>query len=128
MTTRMGKKTVTFGRPFALAGLDEELPAGPYVVETDDALLEGISFLSYQRTSTLIHLPPPPGKPGITGVLAIDPNELEAALERDRTSMESPASWASSHDMLKGRTVSGRENADGQAIERGEEEGMIVAP
>lgn len=127
MTTRTSQKTVTFRRPFVLGGVDEELPAGPYIVETDETPVEGISFLAYRRILTLLHLPEKTGQ-RLAGVLTIDPNELEAALERDRASMEIPASWASSHNMLKGKTVSRRENADGQAIERGEEEGRIVAP
>ena len=128
MTIRTSKKTVTFGRPFVLGGFDEVLPAGAYIVETDEELLEGISFAAYRRILTLLHLPTRTGNPGLTGVLTIDPNELEVALERDRASMECPASWASSHNILKGKTKSRQENADRQAIERGEEEGMIVAP
>jgi hypothetical protein len=83
MTIRTIKKTVTFRRPFVLGGFDELLPAGAYSVETDEELLEGISFPAYRRISTLIHLHAKPGHPGLTQTLTIDPNELDAALQRD---------------------------------------------
>ena len=125
MTVRTSKRTVTFAKPFVLGGFDEVLPAGPYIVETDEAPVEGISFLAYRRILTLLHLP---GKTGhrLAGVLTIDPKELEAALERDRASMECPASWASRHIMRKGTKESPKEKADRQDIERGEGEGMKV--
>jgi hypothetical protein len=49
MTTRTSNKTVTFRRPFVLGGFDEVLPAGAYCVETDEELLEGMSFPAYRR-------------------------------------------------------------------------------
>jgi len=91
MTVRTSKKTVTFRRPFILGGLDEALPAGDYCVETDEELLDGISFPAYRRILTLIHLHAKPGSPGITRVLTIDPMELDAALKRDQASAEMSA-------------------------------------
>ncbi len=75
---------MTFRRPFVLGGFDEVLPAGAYIVETDEKLLHGISFPAYRRILTLVHLHAKPGHPGVTRVLTIDPSELDAALERDR--------------------------------------------
>ncbi|MDH3669270.1 MAG: hypothetical protein OEN23_20340 [Paracoccaceae bacterium] len=86
MTTRTSKKTVNFTRPFVLGGFDEELPAGAYVVETDEELLQGISFPAYRRISTLIYLHAKPGNPGRRQALTIDSNELDAALLRDQAS------------------------------------------
>ena len=83
MMIRTSEKTVTFREPFVLGGFDEVLPAGAYIVETDEELLEGISFPAYRRILTLMHLHPKPGHPGLTQTLAIDPNELDAALKRD---------------------------------------------
>ena len=125
MTVRTSQKTVTFRRPFVLGGFDEVLPAGIYIVETDEAPIEGISFLAYRRILTLLHLPEKTGH-RLAGVVTIDPKELDAALKRDRTSMERPASWTSSHKMPKEKTESPQEKADRQDIERGEGEGMIV--
>ena len=84
MTIRTTKRTVTFKRPFVLSGLDETLPAGDYTVETDEELLEGLSFKAYKRTSAFIMLRPKSDHPGHTRTLTVDPNELDAALQRDR--------------------------------------------
>lgn len=90
MTIRTSKKTITFERPFVLNGFDEALPSGAYCIETDEELLEGISVPAYRRISTLIHLHAQPGHPGLMRTLTIDPNELDAALERDQTPVEVP--------------------------------------
>jgi hypothetical protein len=90
MTTRTSNKTVTFNKPFVLGGFDEVLPAGAYRVETDEELLEGISFPAYQRILTLIHLHAKSGNPILTRTLPIDPKELQAALERDQAPAERP--------------------------------------
>ena len=84
MKIRTSKKTVTFRRPFVLGGFDEVLPAGAYSVETDEELLEGISFPAYRRILSVIRLHAKPGHPGLTQTLTIDPNELDAALKRDQ--------------------------------------------
>jgi hypothetical protein len=73
-------KTVVFTRPFALAGLDGAHPAGTFVVETNEELLEGISFPAWRRRSTVIRLHP---KPGLTLSVPIDPEDLNAALLQD---------------------------------------------
>lgn len=83
MTIRTSKRTVTFRRPFSLGELEEKQPAGAYIVETDEELLEGISFLAYRQIATLIHLHAKPGRPGVVQTLYIDPKELDAALLRD---------------------------------------------
>ena len=128
MTTRTIKKIVTFRRPFVLGGIDEALPAGPYSVETDEELIEGISFPAYRRILTLIHLHPKPGRPGLTETLTIDPNELDAALERDQAPTESPAESKTNKKLVTGTTKSPLDTMDCEAIDRAEDEGMIVRP
>jgi len=91
VTIRTREKTVTFGNPFFLGGLEERQPAGVYTVETDEELLQGVSTLAYRRVLTLIHLHAKPGRPGVRETLTIDPNELEAALKRDKAPIERPA-------------------------------------
>lgn len=86
MTVRTSQKTVTFSQPFVLAGFDEVLPAGAYCVETDEELIEGISFSAYQRISTLLRLPSTRGPSQLSRAVAIDAGELEAALKRDAES------------------------------------------
>ena len=86
MTVRTSEKTVTFKRPFVLSGFDQLLTAGAYRVETDEELLDGVSFPAYQRIATLFHLDAIPGQPGVTQTLTVDPGDLDAALKRDRES------------------------------------------
>ncbi|HET8727573.1 MAG TPA: hypothetical protein VFO41_08705 [Alphaproteobacteria bacterium] len=90
MTTRTSSRTVTFTRPFSLSGVDGVQPAGTYVVETDEERLDGLSFPAYRRVATVIYLAPPAGRPGTSEIAAIDPAELEAALERDASPQDRP--------------------------------------
>lgn len=83
MTTRTSRRTVTFEGPFVIGGLDEALPPGDYVVETEEELLEGLSFPAYRRTLTMIYLHDDSRNPGRWQALPIDPSELDAALARD---------------------------------------------
>ncbi len=43
---RTTRKSVTFSRPFELAGVDEKFEAGTYDVETVEELIEGLSFVA----------------------------------------------------------------------------------
>jgi hypothetical protein len=90
MTIRTSKKIVTFTKPFFLGGLDDVLPAGAYSVETDEELLEGVSFPAYRRILTVIHLHEKSNNPRLARTLTIDPNELDAALKRDQAPDEVP--------------------------------------
>ena len=84
MTTRTTKSKVTFTRPFNLSGFDGEQPAGSYSVETDDELLEGVSFPAYRRMATMMQLDASShGSAGILQVAVINPDELTAALAVD---------------------------------------------
>lgn len=80
---RTSRKTVTFAQPFSLRGIGAEQPAGTYVVETDEELLEGLSFPAYRRVATMIFLPARPGDAVSGQLVTIDPLELEAAEKRD---------------------------------------------
>jgi hypothetical protein len=86
MTLRTTRTTVTFTRPFALRGVEGVRAAGSYTVETDEQLLEGVSFPVYRRVATLIFLPSRTGSVNSGEVVAIDPLELQAAQERDAAS------------------------------------------
>jgi hypothetical protein len=82
MAIRTSTTTVTFQHPFTLEGLDPQ-PAGDYVVDTDEELLEGISFPVYQRVSTQIHLHASAGNPGRMEIATVDPILLQRALSLD---------------------------------------------
>lgn len=128
MTVRTSKKTVTFRRPFVLGDFDEGLPAGAYSVETDEELIEGLSFPVWRRILTVIHLHPNPGHPGLTQTLTIDPNELNAALGRDRMPGEAPVGQDALQEEPPRATKPRQEETDRQAVDRAEDEGMIVHP
>lgn len=87
MTTRTSTRTVTFGEPFTLSGLEGEQPAGTYTVETDEELIPSLSFTAYRRTATWLRLPRrregAEPSAGFSEVVAIDPVELDRALARD---------------------------------------------
>jgi len=83
MTTRTTSTTVTFAHPFILSGLDREQPAGSYVVETDEELLQGLSFPAYRWVASWIRLLPQPGSRVVGEILGTTPAELNAALARD---------------------------------------------
>ena len=79
---RTTTKQVTFARHFVLGSSGEVLPPGTYDIETDEELLEGVSFAVFRRILTLLHLHP---QGGIRRTLTIDPDDLDAALLRDRS-------------------------------------------
>ena len=83
MTIRTSRRTVTFARPFSLRGVETEQPAGTYAVETDEQLLEGLSFPAYRRVATTIFLPSRPGDLVSGQLVTLDPLELESAEKRD---------------------------------------------
>lgn len=83
MATRLVKSTITFKQPFVLAGLQDEQPAGDYLVETEEERLEGLSFEAYRRVKVLVHLRRCVGRPNTTESVWIEPSDLDAAQDRD---------------------------------------------
>ncbi|WP_245593573.1 hypothetical protein [Azospirillum halopraeferens] len=77
----MSVRTVTFDRPFALRAVDDVQPAGRYVVETEEELVELLSFTAYRRIGTWIRLPQRPGSTDGEQLVPVDPEELEGATE-----------------------------------------------
>ena len=76
---RTTRETVTFEHPFSLYALDGVQPAGTYMVETDEDLIQGVSFLAYRRVATTIYLPLRNGGPGSFQAVRVDPRELKEA-------------------------------------------------
>jgi hypothetical protein len=83
MAMRTTKSTVTFVRPFRLGAFGEQLPGGRYPIETDEELLEGMSFPAYLRPATMMQLMPGPGHPGVAEIAMVDPQQFEEALTMD---------------------------------------------
>jgi hypothetical protein len=90
MTIRTKTKTIVFRNAFVLEGFDEILPAGAYVMETDEELVDGVSFAAYRRVSTRLHLHAESDRPGIARTLIVESGELDAARQRDRAPEEVP--------------------------------------
>jgi hypothetical protein len=84
VTIRTTRTTISFLRPFKLRDLDDIQPAGDYLLDTDEELIEGLSRLAYRRVATLLHLPSTSRPQNRTEVFSVSPAELEAALEKDR--------------------------------------------
>jgi hypothetical protein len=83
MIARSLNETVVFDKPFQLKGVDRLVRAGSYRVVSDEELIEGLSFPVYRRVATMIFVPAPtPGTSSIE-MVAIDPLDLQAALDRD---------------------------------------------
>jgi hypothetical protein len=80
VSLRTRRETVTFAHPFTMRGIDGLQPAGSYTVETDEEVIEGLSFLAWRRVATVIFLP---AGPGSFEAVPVDPLLLEAALGRD---------------------------------------------
>ncbi|BAI71769.1 hypothetical protein AZL_011310 [Azospirillum sp. B510] len=85
MFTRTSRRVVTFAQPFTLSGIDGVQPAGSYTVETDEELVDGLSFPVYRRLSTIIVIPGRPGEIVSSQSVAVDPDELAEAERRDAT-------------------------------------------
>jgi hypothetical protein len=84
MSMRTTHSIVHFSASFALRGVAEIQPPGDYAVDEDEELIDGISWLAYRRIATFIHLPAIASNNRKSQLIAIDPAELEAALQQDR--------------------------------------------
>jgi len=81
MALRTTSSTVTFASPFRLKDFTTAQAAGTYKVETDEEIIEGNERTVYRRVATLLYL----HNGGSIRIRAVDPEDLEAALVRDRT-------------------------------------------
>ena len=80
MTIRTTTQTVTFTRPFMLSSIDGVYPPGTYEVDTDEELLEGLSFPVYRRVATWIRLTSRQHGVTMFQTAPVDPAELETVL------------------------------------------------
>lgn len=83
MLTRTRIETVTLKRPFRISGLADDQPAGEYVVETNEELLTGVSFIAYRRVKVLMHLKARKSRPDLTETVWLEPDEFDSVLDRD---------------------------------------------
>jgi hypothetical protein len=84
MTTRTTQTVARFSSSFLLPGFDAPQPAGDYRVDQDEELIDGISRLAWRRVSAFIHLPAISSNSTTRQMVAINPADLHAALEKDQ--------------------------------------------
>lgn len=80
MTIRTTRESVTFSAPFHLPGFETLLPAGTYVVETDEDALEGQAHTAFRRIATTLRI----RTSSAIEHHQVDPDDLEAALRADQ--------------------------------------------
>ncbi len=83
MLNRTRHEEMVFARPFVLKGWAKPHPAGTYDVETEEELIEGLSFPAWRRIATTITRNTRDG--GIVQAIAVDPQELAEAKAADST-------------------------------------------
>lgn len=83
MTKRTRTNSVTFSHPFTLTGLAESQPAGVYAVETEEELIQPLSFVAYRRAATWLTLARRKDGGVLAEIALVDPIELEEALAKD---------------------------------------------
>ncbi len=108
MTVRTTSKTVTFMHPFNLTGMDKMQPAGTYTVDTDEKLLEPLSFPAYRRISTLMRPPVRTMGTVLTQIVETNPVELAKALARDAQLNETMPQPAHSEPVVPRKRAGGR--------------------
>lgn len=122
MIMRTQKTSVTFASSFTLEGRDEIFPPGTYAVETEEQLLEGLTFTAFRRTQVSIRFPATSGHSATARMLILEPKQLDAAIERDRIASKRAATCAAvARTAAEAHTL----EADIQAVDRAEDEGMF---
>jgi hypothetical protein len=82
MLTRTQRTTLVFAKPFSLTTEPRPQPAGTYLVETEEELLESLSFPAYRRIAMTITLQSPTAGQVIQA-LRVDPIDLTRAHAAD---------------------------------------------
>ena len=83
MTTRSRRETITFLHPFRIQGIDRLLRPGAYEVITDEEMIEGLSFASFRRVSTMIMVPGAPPRSSTMEMISIASVDLADAQRID---------------------------------------------
>lgn len=79
MTTRTSHSHIVFQRPFRLEGMDAAAPAGSYKMAVEEERLDTQTIEAWRQTAVILQIT----TAGITEHVAIDPQELRDALQRD---------------------------------------------
>jgi hypothetical protein len=87
MLTRTSHSHVTFRRPFRLTGMDVVAPAGSYKMDVEEEKLDTLTADVWRQTAMVLQVT----TAGVTEYIAVDPQEVRAALERDADDTVDPA-------------------------------------
>src|SRR3712207_3450470 len=82
MLTRTRREDIVFKRPFTLKGWAEPQPAGAYAVDTEEELIEGLSFPAYRGVPTMITRQATPAG-ALVQAIPVEPRELAKAHAAD---------------------------------------------
>ncbi len=82
MTSRSRRETIVFKHPFKIKSIGRDLAAGSYEIVTDEDMIDGLSFASFRRTSTMMMVPALSPR-GSMEMIAIEPSELSVAQDED---------------------------------------------
>ena len=83
METRSTRTTLTFRNAFTLPHDVRTVPAGDYVLVTEEERLEGLTFNAYRRISAYLIVGGGPANPGRTEMIPVTEAELDALVARD---------------------------------------------
>lgn len=83
METRSTRTTLTFRNAFTLPHDVRTVPAGDYVLVTEEERLEGLTFNAYRRISGYLIIGGGPTNPGRTEMIPVTEAEVEALVARD---------------------------------------------
>ncbi len=119
MVVRSTRRIVRIEQPLSLRGCAQVLEPGNYTVETDDQLLEGLSFFAYQRIKTFIYLDRTLGRPGVDRVLSVSGDDLDNAVRLGHA-----VNVRATHDHSASDADA---TADLDALDRADDEGMTRA-
>ncbi len=78
------RSTVVFDSPFRLPGLDEVLPDGAYLVETEFEMPPDVVDPDQWRASVKLHLHRPDASPGLARTLTVSLVDFEQAVAEDQ--------------------------------------------
>jgi hypothetical protein len=78
------RTAISVSQPFTFRDPDDIQPAGDYLLNTDEELIEDLSGLAYRRVTTFLHLPSMSRQQNRAELLSVNPAELDAAVEKDR--------------------------------------------
>jgi hypothetical protein len=87
VSSRICSEEVSFAHPFQLKGWAAALPAGTYTVETEEELIQELSFLAYRRVSTTL-MAAADRRGASAGATEVDPRALTEAKRKDMATAE----------------------------------------